>query len=161
MCKLRIHELLLFLDLHQHKLPCLWLWDSTQRFQITNSNDLVTATRFYHCLIVDLALVDSCIVRRYKTSQISQRVTHKSSKSLKNVARVSLLYVDKLEWNPKCFYGLGPCFKLLQNLISVIPDRSSLISRLVELDWNWLPFSAVSWTWSLKPILLSIAKHID
>ena len=48
-------------------------------------------------LIVDLALVDSCVVKRYKTSLISQRVTHKYSKSLKNVARVSLLYVDKLE----------------------------------------------------------------
>ena len=51
----------------------------------------VAATRFYHCLIVDLALVDACVVRMYKTSQISQRVTLKSSKSLKNIARVSLL----------------------------------------------------------------------
>ena len=31
------------------------------------------------CLIVVFAPVDSCVVRRYKTSQISQRVTHKSS----------------------------------------------------------------------------------
>ena len=52
---------------------------------------------FYQRLIVDLASVDSCVVRRYKTSQISQRVTHKSSQSLQNVARVSLLYVKKLE----------------------------------------------------------------
>ena len=51
----------------------------------------VAATRFYHCLIVDLALVDACVVRMYKTSQISQRVTLKSSKSLKNIAKVSLL----------------------------------------------------------------------
>ena len=42
----------------------------------------VAATRFYYRLIVDLATVDACVVRRYKTSQISQRVTHKSSKSL-------------------------------------------------------------------------------
>ena len=48
-------------------------------------------------LIVDLALVDFYVVRMYKTFQILQKVTHKSSKSLKNVARVSLLYVDKLE----------------------------------------------------------------
>ena len=40
----------------------------------------VAATRFYHCLILDLASVDACIVRRYKTSQILQRVTHKSFK---------------------------------------------------------------------------------
>ena len=108
------------LGLHQHKHHCLWLWDPTQMFQINGSNDLVAATRFYHHLIVDLALVDSCVVKRYKTSLISQRVTHKYSKSLKNVARVSLLYVDKLEWNPKYFCRLGPCLKLMQNLISAI-----------------------------------------
>jgi len=39
----------------------------------------VEATRFYHCLIVDLAPVDACVVRKYKTFQLSQRVTHKSS----------------------------------------------------------------------------------
>ena len=27
----------------------------------------VVATRFYQCLIVDLALVDACVVRRYNT----------------------------------------------------------------------------------------------
>ena len=48
----------------------------------------VVATRFYHRLIVDLAPVDAYVVRRYKTSQISQRVTHKSSKSLPKVDRV-------------------------------------------------------------------------
>ena len=48
----------------------------------------VVATRFYHRLIVDLALVDTCVVKRYKTSQTSQKVTHKSSKSLQNVDRV-------------------------------------------------------------------------
>ena len=156
-CKLWIYWFLLSLDLHQHKHPCLWLWDPTQRFQITTSNDLVATTRFYHRLIVDLSPVDSCVVKSYKTSQISQSVTHKSSKSLKNVTRVSLLYVDKLEWNPKHFRRLGPCLRLLQNLISMIPDRLSLVSQLVELDWNLLPFFAVSWTWSLKPILLSIS----
>ena len=34
---LRIHELLLFSDLHQHKQPYLWIWDPTQRFSNTNS----------------------------------------------------------------------------------------------------------------------------
>ena len=34
----------------QHKPPCLWLWDSTQRFQITFSNDLDAATMFYQTL---------------------------------------------------------------------------------------------------------------
>ena len=56
-------------------------------------------TKFYQYLIVDLFLVDACVVRRYNTSQISQRVTHKFSKSLQNVTRVSILYVDKLDWN--------------------------------------------------------------
>ena len=78
----------------------MWLWNPTQRFQITISNDLNVATMFYQHLIVDLAPVDSCAARRYQTSQISQRVTHKSSQSLKNITRVSLLYVKKLEWNP-------------------------------------------------------------
>jgi len=55
------------------------------------------AIRFYQCLIADFTPVDACVVRRYNTSQISQGVTHKSSKSLQNVARVSLLYVDKLD----------------------------------------------------------------
>ena len=106
----------LSLDLQQHKHPCLWLWDPTQRFQITSNNDLVAATRFYHYLIVDLAPVDSCVIRMYKTFQISQRITYKSFKSLKNIARVSLLYMDKLEWNPKRFRGLGPFLKLLQKI---------------------------------------------
>ena len=48
----------------------------------------VVATRFYHRLIVDFAPVDAYVVRRYKPSQISQRVTHKSSKSLPKVDRV-------------------------------------------------------------------------
>ena len=99
---------LLFLDLHQHKLPYLWLWDPIQRFQITISNDLDATTMFYQCLIVVLAPVVSCVIRRYKTSQISQRVTHKSSKSLQNVARVFLLYVEKFRWKPKRFCKLGP-----------------------------------------------------
>ena len=34
----------------------------------------VAVTSFYHCLIIDLALADACVVRRYKTSQILQRV---------------------------------------------------------------------------------------
>jgi len=57
----------------------------------------VAATMFYRCLIADLASVDAYVVRRYNTSQISQGVTHKSSKGLQNIARVSLLYVDKLD----------------------------------------------------------------
>ena len=153
----KIHGLIIFLDLHQHKHPCLWLWDSTQRFQITISNDFDAATMFYQRLIVDLASVDSCVVRRYKTSQISQRVTHKSSKSLKNVARVSILYVEKLEWNPKCFRGLGPDLKICRIFVLTIFNQSSLISRLVEQGRKFHPFSVVSWTWNLKPTFLSIA----
>ena len=126
-CKLQIHKLLLSLDLHKHKLPCLWLWDPTQRFQITINNDLDATTMFYQRLIVDLALVDSCVVRMYKTYQISQRVTHKSFRSLKNVARISLLYVEKLEWNPKCFRELGPDLKICKISVIGIFDWSSLI----------------------------------
>ena len=101
----------LSLDLQQHKHPYLWLWDLTQKFQITISNDLDAATMFYQCLIINLAPVDSCIVRRYKTSQISQRITHNPSKNQKNITRFSLLYVEKLEWNPKFFVGLGLVWK--------------------------------------------------
>ena len=125
-CKLWIHELLFSLDLQQHKQPCLWLWDSTQRFQIIINNDLDAATIFYLRLIVDLAPIDSCIVRRYKTSKISQRVTYKSSKSLQNIVRVSLLYVKKLEWNHKHFRGPGLDLKNLQNSVPMIFDQSSL-----------------------------------
>ena len=142
--KLRIHKPLLSLDLHQHKHSCLWLWDPTQRFQITISNDLDVATMFYQRLIVNLAVVDSCVVRRYKTSHISQRVTYKSSKSLKNVARVSLLYVEKLEWNPKHFCGLGLDLKICRIFVPAIFNWSSLISRSVEQGRNSLPFSAVN-----------------
>ena len=59
--------------------------------------DLCSNNRFYQCLIVNLALIDTCVVRRYSTSQISQGVTHKSSKDRQKVSRVSLLYVDKLD----------------------------------------------------------------
>ena len=111
-------------------------------------SDLVAATRFYHCLIVDLALVDSCVVRRHKTSQISQRITHKSSKSLKNVARVSLLHVDKLEWNPKCFHGLGLDLKFCR--IPFSSDSRLVNSRLIELGKMWLPFSAINSNFKLE-----------
>ena len=134
-----------------------WLRDPTQKFQITSNNDLVAATRFYHRLIVDLIPVDSCVVRKYKTSQISQRVTHNSSSGLQNVAKVPLLYVDKLEWNPKHFCELGPCLNILQNLISAILNWSSLISQSVERGRNWIPFSTINWTWNLKSTPLSIA----
>ena len=116
----------------------------------------VAATRFYHYLIVDLAPVDVCVVRRHKTSQISQRVTHKSSKSLQNLARVSILYVDKLDWNPKRFRGLGLGLKILQNLISAILEQSGLIlnrSSLADSDSSFLQSTR---TWSLKHTPLSI-----
>ena len=54
--------------------------------------DLDAATSSTKCLIVVLALVDSCVVRRYKNSQISQRVTHKSSKSNQNESSNSVKY---------------------------------------------------------------------
>ena len=38
-----------------------------------------------------------CSQKVQNLSDLTKRVTHKSSKSLKNVARVSLLYVDKLD----------------------------------------------------------------
>ena len=110
----------------------------------------VAVTRFYQRLIIDLALVDSCVVRRCKTSQISQRVTHKSSKSMKNIATLSLLYVEKLEWNPKHFHGLWPCLKLLWNSIYGILDHSSK-AECYSL------FLQLARTWSLKPTPLSIA----
>ena len=43
-------------------------------------NPLDAGTIFYQHLIVVLAPVDSCVVKRCKISQISQRVMHKSSK---------------------------------------------------------------------------------
>ena len=126
-CKLRIQGLILFSDLHQHKHPWLWLWDPTQRFQITISNDLDATTMFYQRLIVDLALVNSCVVKRYKTSQISQIVTQNSSKNLKNIVRVSLLYVKKLEWNLKRFCALGPNLKIRRISILAIFNLSSKV----------------------------------
>ena len=113
--------------------PSLLRFTSTQapllvtlRFH-TISNDLDATTMFYQRLIVDLAPVDSCVVRRYKTSQISQRLTYKSSKSLQNVARIFLLYVEKLEWNPKLFPRLGPNLKICRISMPAIFDWLSLI----------------------------------
>ena len=109
----------------------------------------VATTRFYQCLIVDLTPVDACVVRRYNTSQISKEVTHKSSKDLQNVIRVSLLYVDKLDWNLNRFRGLEPYFKILQNLISAILDRSNLIFDRSSLE-NSDSFLQLAQTWTLK-----------
>ena len=39
-----------------------------------------------------------------------------------------------LEWNPKHFHVLGPCLKIMQNLIS----------QSVELGRMWLPFATVN-----------------
>ena len=117
----------------------------------------VATTRFYQCLIVDLTPVDACVVRRYNTSQISKEVTHKSSKDLQNVIRVSLLYVDKLDWNLNRFRGLEPYFKILQNLISAILDRSNLIFDQLSLVDSNSSFLQLAWTWSLKDTPLSNA----
>ena len=117
----------------------------------------VIVTRFYQCLIVDLALVDACVVRRYNTFQISQGVTHKSSKGLQNVVRVFFLYVDKLDWNPKRFRGLRPCLKILQNLIFAIFDRSNLIFNRSSLADSNSSFLQLAWTWNLNHIPLSNA----
>ena len=137
---------------------------SLKGFRLPSVVDLVAATRFYHHLIVDFTPVDTCVVRRYKTSQISQRVTHMSSKSLKNVAKVSLLYVDKLEWNPKHFRGLRPDLKLCRISFFAIFDWSNLIlDRLSLVDCDF-PFLQSARTWSLKPTPLSIAlvcRHIQ
>ena len=133
---------------HVHALnpwtPSLLGFTPTQRFQITISNDFDAATMFYQHLIVDLALVDFCVVKMYKTFQISQRVTQKSSKILKNIARVFILYVEKLEWNPKLFCGLWPNLKIYRISVPAIFDRFSLISRSAEQGRNCLPFFAVS-----------------
>ena len=40
-------------------------------FRLSSVFDLVAAIRFYHRMIVDFTPVDACVVRRYKTSQIS------------------------------------------------------------------------------------------
>ena len=113
-CKLRIHRLILFLDLPQHKPSCLWLWDPTQRFQITISNDLDAATMFFQRLIVILTPVGSCVVRRYKTSQISQRVTYESSKKVfKTLLGFSFYMWRSLDETLNIFAGLG-LFKNLQ-----------------------------------------------
>ena len=110
----------------------------------------VAATRFYQCLIVDLAPIDACVVRRYNTSQISQGITHKSSKGLQNVARISLLYVDKLEWNPKRFRGLGLDLKFYRISFSAILNRSSLILDRLSLADCDFPFLQSTRTWNLK-----------
>ena len=110
----------------------------------------VATTRFYQCLIVDLAMIDTCVVIRYSTYQISQGETHKSSKGLQNVVRVSLIYVNKLDWNPKHFCRLGPCFKILQNLISAIFDRLDLIFDRSSLVDSGSSFLQLVQTWTLK-----------
>ena len=56
--------------------------------------DLAATTKFHQHLIVDFVPVDTYGVRRYKTSQKSQRVTQVFKKS-ENIARVSLLHVKK------------------------------------------------------------------
>ena len=117
----------------------------------------VAAISFYHYLIVDLAPVDTCVARRYNTSQISQGVTHKSSKSFQNIARVSLLYVVKLEWNPKHFHELKPDLKFYKISFFAILNRSSLILNWSSLADCEFPFWQLARTWNLKPTPLSIA----
>ena len=68
----------------------------------------LAVTRFHQHLIEDLVLVDTCKVRMYKTSQISQEELTSLSRSLQNVVRVFILYLGVLDWNPKCFRRLGP-----------------------------------------------------
>ena len=50
----------------EHRLPHLWLWDLIQKFQITLVD--LAATRFHQHLIVNLVLVDTCRIRKYRTS---------------------------------------------------------------------------------------------
>ena len=96
---------------------------SLKDFRSPSLVDLNAATMFYQCLIVVLALVDSCVVRRYKTSQISQRVTHVFFSTLKT-------------WLGLPFYMWRSLDKDLN--VSAIFYRSSLIldqSKKVELHF--------------------------
>ena len=78
------------------------------KVQITVVVNLVIATRFHQHLTVDLVPIDTCRVRRLQNLSDLTRITHKSYKSLQNSARVSPLYLEVLDWNPKCFCELGP-----------------------------------------------------
>ena len=69
--------------------------------------DLVVATRFHQHLIINLIPIDTCRVRRLQNLTDLTGVTQKSSRSLQNIVRVFLSYLEVLDWNPKHFHGIG------------------------------------------------------
>ena len=118
-CKLWIHRLL-FLDLHQHKPPCLWLWDPTQRFQQHKLSSLGLQDhlwRFRLSAIVDLVAATSdlpvlmvwewfpivTLIEKYIIPFRSYKSTSKVSKSSKNVVRVFLYILEVFHLKPKTF----------------------------------------------------------
>ena len=86
----------------------LWLWDPLKLgFRLPSVVRSLAATCFHQFLIVDLVLTNTCWVRRYRNLSNLIGLTHKSSKSSKNVLRVFLLYQVVMDWNPKRFHRLG------------------------------------------------------
>ena len=154
--QLRLHGLF-SLGFAEHKLPCIWLWDPTKRFR-SPIVDLVAATRFHQHLIVDLVPLDTCRVRRLQNLSNLTGVTHKSSNSHKNVVRVFLLYLEVLDWNPKCFPGLGLNSKFGESNFWLVGSNFWLIKlhriwTLISAAWMFLKLDLYNLEQCLTPNL--------
>ena len=77
---LRLYRLF-YLGFAKHKLPICDFEIPLKGFKTLSIVDLYAATCFHQFLIVDLILIDTCRVKRYKNLLNLTGVTHKSSKS--------------------------------------------------------------------------------
>ena len=78
--------------------------------------DLYAVACTHQFFIVDLVPVDAHRVRRYSNLSNLIGVTHKSFKSLQNIVRVFLLYLEVLDWKPKHFCQLRPNSKSAKSI---------------------------------------------
>ena len=137
-----------------HKHPHLWLWDPTQRFSKTNSLVCVSKTTLkglnHQQLLIFVASSSYLlilivwewflVVTLEEEGTIpfrSHKSTFKVSQICENVVRVFFLYLVVLDWNPKCFHGLGPNLNYVEKSCLRFSIGRVWFS-IVELFRNWV-----------------------
>ena len=133
--QLQLHELL-YLRFAEHKLPRLWLWDPTQRFQIINSC-WSYSSKFRSIGSDGMRMISGSDFEREGT--IPFRSQKSTSKVIQEHWKCSYGFPfipssDGLK--PWTFLWAWAWFKFYRIDLSAIFDRSSLI-------FNWLSFTKV------------------
>ena len=103
----QVHRLLLSLIYSNHKFSYLWLWDSTQRFQIFLKVLYAVTQAIIKLLKWILILITLYVCMKVNISQISQKIQHTTQQKLLKCSYGFSFYTWSETLNPTCHMGLG------------------------------------------------------